>query len=344
MVLIGAIFTAVPGWPVATVPWLYEVAVPVESQSAEERRTASADALLVLLSRLSGLAYVPRSPEVRAAIAAPESYYSQFRFATTGPGELDLVVQFDQAPVQDLVKRAQLPIWHSMRERALAWVVVQPSPVNGGERELLGAQSESAVAATMLDRARARGLPLTLPLLDLEDRLNVSEAAVWGRLTQVLEPAAARYGADIVLIGRAEQRPDDSWTSEWVFWLDGQEVPYAAEGADLAEQAATVVDLLATELAVRRAVLGRAPGQLLIAVSGVRSAADYGALMGYFKGLEFIESVGVAELNGDRLLLQLSTPASADQLLKLFGTDGRLFSDQLAMVPTADLSLVWRRR
>ena len=342
--LIGALIFAVPGWPAAPVPWLYEVAVPVESQSAEERRSASGNALLVLLGRLSGLAYVPRTPEIREALASPESYYSQFRFAVNTPGELDLVVQFDPAPVQELIKRAQLPIWRSVRERALAWVVLQQAPAEGGARELLGAQAESAVVDAMQDRARARGLPLTLPLLDLEDQLNVSESAVWGRLTQVLEPAAVRYGADIVLIGRAEHRPDDSWASDWVFWIDGQEIPYSAQGADLSVQAAEVVDLLATELAVRRAVLGRAPGELLVAISGVRSAADYGALLGYFKGLEFVDSVGVAELNGDRLLVRLNTPASADQLLQLFGADGSLFEDQLAIAPVADLSLVWRRR
>ena len=46
------------------VPWLYEVAVPVENQSEAERRRASSEGLLELLTRLTGLNDVPRSPVV----------------------------------------------------------------------------------------------------------------------------------------------------------------------------------------------------------------------------------------------------------------------------------------
>lgn len=349
ILLIGSL-TGSAAWSVAPVPWLYEVAVPVASQSAEDRGAASSAALLELLGRLSGLAYVPRTPEVARALASPESYYSQFRFAEarSGPdvpsGAPDLVVQFDPQPVQELIKRAQLPIWRSVREQVLVWVVLQ----EGGARTLLGARPEMPLAAevaqAMQRRARVRGLPLTLPLLDLEDQMNVSEAAVWGRLTQVLEPAAARYGADVVVVGRAELQAQTGWVSDWVFWIDGEELTFSGEGADLAEQAGAAVDLVATELADRRAVLGRAAGQLLIAVSGLRSAADYGSLLRYFGGLEFIEQVDVAELMGDRLLVRLTTPASVEQLMRLFSADGRLFEDQLAISPISDLSLVWRVR
>lgn len=349
VVLLGSL-TVGSVWSVAPVPWLYEVAAPVASQSPEDRKAASSAALLELLGRLSGLAYVPRTPEVQQALASPESYYSQFRYADAAPaadvapGALDLVVQFDPLPVQELIKRAQLPIWRSVREQVLAWVVLQEE----GVRTLLGARPEmpmvAAVAQAMQRRARNRGLALTLPLLDLEDQMAVSEAAVWGRLTQVLEPAAARYGADVVVVGRAELQPQAGWVSDWVFWIDGEELTFSGEGPDLAEQASAAVDLVATELAVRRAVLGRAAGQLLVAVSGLRSAADYGALLRYFGGLEFVEQVDVAELLGDRLLVRLTTPASAEQLTRLFNADGRLFEDQLALSPVSDLSLVWRAR
>jgi uncharacterized protein len=99
----------------------------------------------------------------------------------------------------------------------LAWVVVED---DAGERRC-SAGSEHPVADGLRERARERGLPLQLPLMDLDDQLAVDPAAVWGRLSQTLQPASERYGADIVLVGRLQQLPDQRWVGSWEFWLDG---------------------------------------------------------------------------------------------------------------------------
>ena len=321
-----------------TVGWLYEVAVPVADQSTRERQRASGEALMVLLSRLTGLAYVPRTEVVTAALAAPDGYYSQFGFVSAADDGLELVVQFDQGPVLELVREAGLPIWRAQRERVLVWAVLQD--VDG--RQIVGTTSELPIVAAMKDRARDRGVPLSLPLLDLEDQLAVDPAAVWGRLSQVVDPASVRYGADVLLLGRITPTFEGGWESDWEFWVDGVVVPFAGESLDLAALGVEAVDVLANELAIRRVVHGRQAGQLRLAVSGLQTPADYGALLTYLRGLEFIEQVGVAGVEDGRLWLTLETPAEPDRLLDTFERDRRLFDDQLARPGAADLKLVWR--
>jgi hypothetical protein len=320
------------------VAWLYEVAVPVSDQSAAERDRASSEALSRLLVRLTGLSEVPRTPEVAAALAAPQTYYSEFSFAAAEDGGLDLVIQFDQDPVQALIRAAGLPIWRSYRERVLVWAVLQ----QGGERTLVGAASDLPLVNGLTAEARARGLPLTLPLLDLQDQLAVDPAAVWGRLSQVVDAASARYDADIVVLGRITADGSGGFASDWEFWIDGTLIPYAAEGDDLEGQGVALVDLLADELAARRVVHAREANQLAISVSGVTSPAGYGALLAYLGSLEFVESVGVAGVRDGRLWLMLETPAEPARLLATFERDGQLTDDQLALVDSADLRLVWR--
>ncbi len=320
------------------VPWLYEVAVPVENQSDAERSRGSSVGLLALLTRLTGLAYVPRTPEVTEALAGADRYYNEFRFARTPEDQLQLVVQFDPEPVQGLIRAAGLPVWRAQRERVLVWAVVSQD----GERELIGATSALPLVVGLKERARDRGLPLTLPLLDLEDQLAVDPAAVWGRLSQVVDPASQRYGADVLLLGRVSPGVDGAWDSDWEFWVDGVVVPFALESADLMEHGLQAVDVLANELAGRRVVLGRQAGQLSLAVSGIRTPEDYGALLNYLRSLEFVQNVGVSDLRRGSLVLLVDTSAEPDRLLAIFERDQQLFNDQLALLDSADLRLVWR--
>lgn len=336
----GCVLNAPLARAASPVPWLYEVAVPVENQSPRERQRASSDALLIMLTRATGLSLVPRSEPVMDALTNADAYYNEFRFANSEEDELDLIIQFDSRAVLELLKRAELPIWRSARDRIVAWLVVEAA----GERQLLGATSADALGDILVQRARDRGLDLSLPLLDLEDQLNVSPAVVWGRLSQVLEPASERYGADVLMIGRIRALPGGDWTGEWEFWLNNQVIAHQTGGSDLLTQAAETVDLLADELAARNAVFGRQVGQLKLAISGIRNAADYGRLLRYLESLEFVDSVFVRQLLGDRLWIDIETRAEPDQLGELFAADRQLFPDRLALLDAADLQLVWRSR
>jgi hypothetical protein len=347
------------------VPWLYEVSVPVSSQSSDERNRASAEALLKLLTRLTGLAHVPRTEAVLAALDDAERYYSEFRYVKVvregmdedgketaiendqqqEPEEgLDLIIQFDAAPVVDLIRAAGLPIWRASRERVLAWIVIQDQRLDQSlaDRKIVGSTPASPLTSGLEARAVDRGLVMTVPLLDLEDQLAVDPAAVWGRLSQVLDPASERYGADVLLLGRVVRLPGGGWESDWEFWVDGVVVPFGIEDLDLRTHGAEAVDVLADELAARRVVHGRQAGQLRLAVSGVATPADYGALLNYIRSLEFVDRVGVAGMENQRLWLLVDTPADPDRLLAAFQRDRRLYDDQLAMVDSADLRLVWR--
>ena len=60
--------------------WLYEVDVPVSAQSEQARTTAASAGLLRVLTRITGLASVPRNAQIVAALSHPEAYYNAFNF------------------------------------------------------------------------------------------------------------------------------------------------------------------------------------------------------------------------------------------------------------------------
>jgi uncharacterized protein len=339
--LLAAVLGAAP-LHAEEVSWLYDVQVPVADQSASARLEAGGRALTQVLSRITGLASVPTSEPVSRALATPDRYYSQFGFERAPDGDgLMLRVQFVPAAVLDLVRAAELPVWRSSRPRVIAWVAVEDTT---GERQILSAASEQALADGVLGRARERGLPLQLPLLDLEDQLAVDPAAVWGRLSQSLLPASERYDADIVLVGRVQQRGEDAWSSSWEFWVDGDILHLDGEGPDAETLGRAAADLVADELARRYAVLGGSLGRLDMAVSALQGARDYAQLLRYLGDLEFVDELLVSRVEGDRVYLSLLTSAEPDQLLELFRLDQRLFSNSLDDAGDVTLDLVWQRR
>ncbi len=202
--LAALLLCAPPGFAVP-VPWLYDVDIAVAGRTGAARLAVSGTALAEVLSRVSGLAHVPRNAAVREALGQPERYYNRFVFLN----DRELRIHFDPAAVLGLVDAAGLPVWSANRPTVVAWLVVE----RGGVRRVVDGGHELAVP--LVRRARQRGVVLKLPLMDLEDRLLVQPSVVWGRLFSALSEASGRYQADVVLVGRLQEQvcAPDPWVA-----------------------------------------------------------------------------------------------------------------------------------
>ena len=196
--LAGLVTYVQPGFAAAAVvPRLYDVDVPVDGRNAGARTAVSSAALAQVLSRVSGLAHVPRNARVREALAHPEAYYNRFVFLNDD----ELRIQFVPAAILTLVDEARLPVWSSNRPQVMAWLVVE----SGGEGEIV--DGNHPLAETIIARARQRGLVVKLPIMDLEDRMQVQPSVIRGRLFATLERASRRYEADVIVVGQMQQQP-----------------------------------------------------------------------------------------------------------------------------------------
>ena len=97
--------------------------------------------------------------------------------------------------VLGLIRDAGLPVWRANRPTVVAWVVLD----DGSERRILGAESTHPAIEALRSRARERGVPLRLPLLDLQDLSAVSFTDVWGGFEEGIVAASARYRADAAI-------------------------------------------------------------------------------------------------------------------------------------------------
>ncbi|MCR9258957.1 MAG: DUF2066 domain-containing protein [Pseudomonadaceae bacterium] len=323
--------------------WLYAVDRPVTAQTNAERDRVAEEGMLVVLSRLTGLASVPRTPTIAAALEQPQNYYNRFVFFTTreasGEAQTHIRITFQSSAMLHLVKAAKLPVWWSKRPEVLAWLVVD----DGNSREILASSSSHPLVRELRRYAADRGVKITLPLLDLDDSLAVSPADVWGKVTASLDQAAARYDADLVLVGRLSQDQTfagDVYRGDWEVWLDGQPLAANFTTPDLAEAVRGGIDMLADRLAEKYAVLPRTQRAQRIYISGLTDILGYAELMAYLGSLEFVDALDVEAIDDSRLSISLVSRAEPEQLLALLTAQGRLREDLLSR--GFEMQLIWQ--
>ncbi len=303
-------------------PWLFSVDVEVSAQTEDERRRAAQEGLLTLLTRLTGLVSIPRNDTIRAALGAPQRYYNQYVFDSKRVDGVQTTVvrlTYAEPAMTALIKQAQLPVWGARRPRIVAWIAVEVD----GQRGVLDAASDDALAIAFMDRARLRGLPVILPEMDEQDTFEVSADDVWRRSYSSLQSASARYGTDIVLVGRV-RRNASGLSADWRYWMDGSAVSVPRRQGGESQIVQGGIDRLVSDLTSRFAVLPRSLRQHRLQIYGVDDTASYAAMMSHLRGMEFIDDIAVERVEAERLQIAITSRAEPGQLLTLLTLQGRL--------------------
>ncbi len=319
--------------------WLYEVDQYIPDQEANNRLAAAQRSLLRVLTRTTGLVSVPRTPVIVQALKQPERYYSRYVYfnpsavgeqqrqridnAPEDAAQADLAIRFSfQAQaIKQLLRQATLPSWWSRRPASLAWIVLDTAQ----GRTVL--DSNAVDFDRVLQRAAAqRGLPVLLPTMDLQDSVLVTPTAVWGKFTDVLDQASARYQVPHYLVGRfsvQEVLGQRFYTGEWLVRSGNTEDSRFLRGVDFDEVARTGVDMAAQQQLDRHLVFARTVNQHDVVVTGVDGLAAYVQLLNYLQSLEFVDAVTLLDVRGDALALGLQSVAGPEQLKQLLLDDGR---------------------
>ena len=318
-----------PGIRADVVDWLYDVEVPVASQSSSDTQAAAARGFATVLTRITGLEDIPRNPVVAAALENPERFYARYRFVRR-PSGVDgavdqhtiLEIGFDPRAVQDLVRSAALPLWSANRPRVLAWIVMDAAATR-----IATNRDSSEWVRTIEARGRDRGVPMQLPLMDLEDRERISDSTILGGFSEQILRASERYGTQYVLVARIWTDDGGLWRGTGSLMFEGRQADFAYEGETRDLVGTKLIDAVADELVQRFVVFGLHTAGINIWVSGITAVSDYGSLLRYLQSLEFIDRVDVAEVSIDKIRVVVHTRSTLRRLSELLYSDGVIAKD-----------------
>ena len=296
---------------------LDEVVLPVPDRSLQARQAAVARGLEILLVRLTGERDVARFAGMEALLSHPERYLQQFAYETVadaaeGPS-LRLRMRFDREGILRVLRRHGLPIWPARRPAVVAWIAID----NGQARILLGDAPESRSVQALKQAAARRGIPLLLPLLDLQDRRSVRFADVWGGFLERLEGASRRYDErPVLLAGRVHRGAAGGWRGDWKLSLDdGTLLEWHATAPRLTELLIEAVDAAADRLALRLAI--RASGSrewVRLTVEGIRDLASHLAVRRALASLAPVQALQVRALAPDQTEFALEVEGGREAL------------------------------
>ena len=206
LLILGAINVA----HAVPVKGLYTAKAEVTDQAASTRREALPPMLTEVFGRVVGEPdpelLLQRWPVLKSEAQKAERYLAQFLYQRVNTGleqsQLILRAEFEPSAINRLIQRLKLPQWGVDRPELLVVLAWQ----GDGRREVLASSPSSQIAAQLTDEletvAAGAGLPIALPLMDLQDQRAMPEQELRAGFTDGLMDVAARYGADAVLLGR----------------------------------------------------------------------------------------------------------------------------------------------
>lgn len=320
---------------------LYAAEVAVADDSVAVRTEALSQALQQVLVKVSGSTEVGGHPGAAAVLARPGSLVQQYRYRLDSAGESPqryLWAKFDKVALDRLLRESGIPLWGSRRPRLLVWLAVE----QGGRRSLLNLEGDMTAREAMQQRAAARGLPLQLPLMDLQDQAALNAADLWADYEAALREASRRYPHDVILTGRL-RASDGHWQSDWTLWEADRQQTFDTAALPWPVVLQAGIDGAQNRLAARYVPATQGddgPEPLRVSFSGIDSLAAYGRLMQILGQHESISRIKLRQVEGDRVLTELWVRGGRGALSRGLSLGGELQSQPVPEVPVADTEQV----
>jgi len=348
LLLLLATFSSMAGYGLP-VTGLYNHEIPVRNDSIAEVNRALREALAAVIVKVTGQTRWLDDSLLAAALGRAQDYVEQraYRSETVETAmnqqqdtvavsddlpslDLEPAVQtaeqlyinfsFSRTAINELLAVAGAPVWDSNRPSVLLWMVLQDDQ---GQRSLLGDESNQEVLNSIVDIARQRGLPVIFPVLDFEDRRNLSINQLWDLDENAIRLASSRYAADSVLAGRLFTTVSGELVGRWQFIFQNSAESFDGFDIDLEQYLYQPLDRVTSQLAGHFAVLrtDSSAQNVRLRIEGVNDLSTYSTVLNYLQGLGIVETVDVAQLDGQSLELELDLVGDQQQLLEMISLD-----------------------
>ena len=314
---------------------LYSAKVAMADQSAVARKQAINDALYKVIQKVSGRRSSLSDPSFLAALSNTGSYVQQFQYEKRIETEQAtsaywLIVKFQKAALDRVMRQFDVPIWGSNRPDVLMWLAVKED----GHRFLVGSDG-GPMAASAKQLSSDAGLAAMLPMLDLEDQRTVSFNDVWGGFQENILFSSKRYGAKQVLFGQLLKSENDSWRFSWTFSDGKTQFSETEHLARLDDALTSAFEKVAESLADIYAPRGGVKNTTVIfEVSGVQDLAHFAQVTQYLLSLDRVKKVDWEQLVDNSAVLELSVTGEVTVLRDIIALNDVLSPESRLQVAT----------
>ncbi|WP_165831910.1 DUF2066 domain-containing protein [Aliidiomarina sp. B3213] len=254
---------------------LMQVSVPVEDQTRAQRFVAYEEGMKTVIVRASGQSSTLNNPAVSRAFSSAVDYMVTYGYERE-EGQLYLQITYSEERIVGLLRQAGAPVWRARRPELMLWIVeTQPAGL-----QLLARDESHWLLDSLLEQSAHRGLPVNMPLLDLNDRMAITPNDVWGRFKEPVLEASSRYPTNGVVMVRLSEGVG-VWRAEWTIVIQDFERSGQVDAVNQQSLGAALANQL-TEAVARQYAVNY-------------SAADTGYTYLRMTGLNSIQQIAEAE-------------------------------------------------
>jgi hypothetical protein len=340
---------------------IYSASVPIASQQKRDRLSGFDQALSIVLVKASGQyaevtrtdfinALLPAEPLVQtfsyrenpayqdyiqsqseqeedvAQVNTEENTEESAEEITLSPLPYLLDVSFASSIVDKKMADHGLAVWGSVRPSVLVWLVYE----RNGERFIVGTSDTGELVDNLLRLGEQRGIPLYLPVADLQDVSAIAIDDLWGLFPESVDQASERYNADSVVMMRIHQSGSGLWSGNWSLNLKQTFEEGAQYDSTLPNLVETFVSDLAAKLSSHYAV-SKIPGEegrvFNLEVDQVNTFADYIEIQRYLISLPPVAEIKMNRVLSGRIDYQVALVGSKNQFFEHVDLGGRLKKD-----------------
>ena len=300
---------------------LYAASVALPAESPDPSNDTFNDALGKVLVKVTGRRDASAPDYLMRLFPDPEQVVQLHR----REDQETIWVQFRRNAIKRVLDGEGQPVWGADRPEVLIWLALD---AGRGRRSILSAESATSglpirpdesltvdieqadkARVVIMEAAEGRGVPMLLPLMDAEDLSRLSFAELWGDFSDTVMAASARYGVEVVLIGRARNAAAPGRQVRWTLLHGNDRRDWQG---DLADGPNGTADWLGGRLATTTDSVDK----IRLSVAGVKTLEHYGQLKKYLNSIEVVELFEVSRVNGDYIEFNLTVRGDCNRLVR----------------------------
>jgi uncharacterized protein len=297
---------------------LYEVTVPVKDQSAASRGKSIKLAFSQVLVKVSGISDLMSRGDL---LKQAQRYVEQYRYGVVddqdpiqSEPQKTLWVKFEKTAVDSFLLESGASVWGDSRPVILSWMAIDQQ----GVRTL---SDDIGYWPMVTALGENRGLPLLLPLMDLDDQINIQFSDVWGDFAESIKHASTRYAPDGILVNRITQQENGIWMGRWTLYLGETAMSWQVSDATSLDELMALgvgqaVDSVAKQYATSASMSASGGSSPFLEVDNIYSLTDYSRVLGYFVGLTQVENIRPVEFLDNRVTFVVTLVGDESSLIK----------------------------
>jgi hypothetical protein len=226
------------------------------------------------------------------------------------------------------------------------------------QRRFVTAESDPTIPTLVKHLAQERGLPISLPIMDLEELANISVEDLWTPSITGVRQASQRYGAQVILIGRMVHH-SDRWESNWQLLSQDEQAPTWQIQGNTIEELVTQGITQTTQYLIGHYAMTKSPvnnlqmntdqnveRSIFIGIDNIQSGPDFIKVQEYLNNVDQIGGVSVHHIAGNTAVFEIKPKIqNKEQLEKAIVMEQHLVaisgSESLQSSPPIDLAFRW---